>query len=811
MTALTRDVTYGLRLLRRNPGFSLLSILIIALGIGASAAIFSLIYGTLLAPLPFADPARLAVIWSDFSKAGGIRRAISSPADYFDWRDRNHSFSDMAAYRNSSLTFTALDPPVTPLTHETTANYFDVMGVKAFRGRTFLAGEDQPGRDRVAIISYGLWKSAFAGADSAVGSTIELDGQNFLLVGVLPLGFRAPNNAITVLPDLWVPASFESLRQDRVGRELTAFGRLKPEVTLEQARAELTLISEQIAKENPAGAASPVANVQNAGDDITGDIRGLFYLLLGAVGIMLLIACANVANLLLARSAGRARELAIRGALGASFAQILRQMLIESLTLFLIGGAAGVVIANFSVGPLLALVPASVGLPFADRVDVNLPVVGFALVLSAMTAIVFGLAPARQALRASLVEVMGEGGRARTTGRGGARWRDALMSLEVALSVLLLAGAGLMIQTFWRLSRLDSGFDTANVLTVRNSLRGPVYATIAAKWNHFRTAAAKLGELPGVESVTGISFNLPIAPIAPVHFVRSNQPSEPGKDSTAMTRSVLPRFFETIRTPILKGRSLNESDNEDAARVVVISETLARRYFSGVDPVGQTIRVLEPMPGEWRIAGVSGDVRGSGSHPEPQPVIYFSYPQAPVPAMTFLLRTRGNPELLSSAAQRTLWSLGRLMNVYAVRTLEQTVSESYWQSRFTMILLCLFAGLALVLATAGLYAVISYLVSQRTQEIGIRMALGARPADVLAMVTGQGVRLAALGIAGGLAASLAAGQALAARLYGVNAADPLTLGGVSILLLAVAAAACAIPAFRAARIDPAHTIRETLF
>jgi putative ABC transport system permease protein len=427
--------------------------------------------------LPFRDADRLMAVWSDFSKSGGNRRAYTAPADYFDWKERSRSFAAMTAYRNTNRTLTALDQPLTLLANEVPANYFDVLGVQAVRGRTFVAGEDQAGTDRVVVISHSLWRSVFNGSDDVIGKTVELDGRAVQLIGVLPPGFRTPNNAIVTPADLWIAASFDAQRLERVQRSLVAFGRLKPGVTPGQAEAEMAAISEQIAREHPQRAAVPVAWARTIREDMTGEFRGAFLLLLGAVGMMLLIACANVANLLLARAAGRAREVALRTVLGASRAAIVRQMLTESALLALIGGAVGIVVAQFSIGPLLALIPAAADLPFAENVRINLPVLAFAMGLSLLTAILFGLAPARQALHASLIESLKEGGRSRTGGREGARWRNALIVVEVGLSIVLLTGAGLMIQTFWRLSHLNLGFDASRVLNVRNSLRGATYAT----------------------------------------------------------------------------------------------------------------------------------------------------------------------------------------------------------------------------------------------------------------------------------------------------------------------------------------------
>ena len=634
MRFLLRDVLYGIRLLRRSPAFTSLAAAIIALGIGAATAIFSLIYGVVLNALPFHDADRLMAIWADFSKSGGNRRAYIAPADYFDWKERSRSFTGMTAYRNTNRTFTALDQPVTPLAQEVPADYFDVLGVQAMRGRTFVAGEDRSGPDSVAVISYRLWKSLFNGSEDAIGKSVELDGRAVQLVGVLPPGFRMPNNSIVTPPDLWIAASFDGQRLERVQRSLVAFGRLKPGISPAQAEAEMASISEQIAREHSQIAAAPRAWARPIREDMTGEFRGAFLLLLGAVGIMLLIACANVANLLLARTAGRAREVALRTALGASRAAVVRQMLTESALLALIGGAGGVLVAQFSIGPLLALIPAAAGLPFAENVQINLPVLAFAMVLSLLTALFFGLAPARQALGASLVESLKEGGRSRSGGREGARWRNALIVLEVGLSIVLLTGAGLMIQTFWRLSNLNPGYDATRVLNVRNSLRGETYATAEARRNHFATAAAKLAAIPGVESVSAVSFPPPIDPFAPAHFTLAGEASDAGRDYTASPLVILPRYFETLRNPILSGRGITEADTADSPRVAVVTRELAHRYFANRDPVGRSIRLSgalgrgvahrggcgghcrQRQPSGAAAGGVRSARAGSGRHDE---------------------------------------------------------------------------------------------------------------------------------------------------------------------------------------------------
>ncbi len=808
MHFLFRDIPYTARLLRRSPAFTLLAISIIALGIGAATAIFSLIYGVVLNDLPFRNPDRLMTVWSDFSQTGGGgRRGFTAPADYYDWKERTQSFAAMTAYAGTNRTFTALDPPVTPIAHQVPANYFDVLGVNAIRGRTFAAGEDRDGSGSGVIISHTLWKSIFNGAEDAIGKSVELDGRAVRVIGILPPGFRMPNGAAATPADLWIPASFDAMRLERVQRPLTVFGKLKPGVTPAQAVAEMDSLSRQIAREHPQFTASPRAWARPVRDDMTGEFRDVFLLLMGAVGIILSIACANVANLLLARASGRGREMALRTALGASRSAIVAQMLSESLLLALIGGAAGVVLAQFSIAPLLALIPPTAGLPYAENVRINLPVLAFAVGLSLLTAFLFGLAPARQALQSSLAESLKEGGRSRAAGRAGARWRNALIVVEVGLSIVLLTASSLMLQTFWKLSHLNLGFDTTRVLTLRNALRGTTYATGEARRNHFTTAAAKLAQIPGVEQVSAVSFVPPVDPIAPSHFTLAGEASDSGRDYTAFPLIVLPHYFETMRNPLLSGREITQADSVDSPRVAVVTRELVRRYFAGRDPLGRSIRLGGSLAGDWRIVGVAADIAASGNHPEPEPVVYLPHAQAPVGTMSFLLRTSVPPAGVTQIAERTLWNTGGLMNVYRVMTMEQRVEEGRWQGRFTMTMLTLFAALALILVTAGIYAVISYLTLQRTGEIGIRMALGARPADVLRMVTTQGVALAAIGVAFGILASIAASQFLASRLYGVSATDPLTLAGVSILVLLVAAIASARPALRAASIAPLDALR----
>jgi putative ABC transport system permease protein len=538
-----RDFGYGLRLFRRNPGFYLLAVLIISLGVGATTAIFSLIDGVLLNGLPYRDSGKLTVLWSDFSRQKGSNRALTAPALFFDFRDRSRSFEGMAAFVGANRTFTGLDRPITSLTHEVTPNFFDVAGIQALRGRTFLPEEGVPGKDNVALISYSLWRAAFAGSESVVGSSVELDGRSVKIVGVIPPSYRAPSNSAAAQPDLFVPSSFESQRMERVRRSMVILARLRGGVPVEQARDEIASLTGQIARENPEGTVPPSATVMDIREDLTGEFRRPFFLLQAAVGIMLLIACANVANLLLVRYSARGYEFSVRASIGASRGQLVRQLLAENMILSGLGAIGGIALAIWSIGPMLTLVPAAARLPFADQVHISPEALAFALGLSLLCSVLFGLAPARQASRAGTSQHLADSGRSRSAGRSSALWRNALIAGEIGLSLVLLASAGLLVQTFLHLSKQSWGFDPGKVLIVRNSLRVDSYRTAAAQHNYFEAAARKLREIPGVEAVSAISFPPPLALFAPTRFVPSGQAEEPGRDPSGSFLYVLPEYF----------------------------------------------------------------------------------------------------------------------------------------------------------------------------------------------------------------------------------------------------------------------------
>ena len=594
---------------------------------------------------------------------------------------------------------------------------------------------------------------------------------------------------------------------ERVTRTMVIIGRLREGVSVAQARAEIAAITAQVVRETPEGVTPPGSVVNAVRDDMTGEYRRPFFLLQCAVGIMLLIACANVANLLLARYSARGYEFSVRIAIGASRGQIVRQLLAENLVLSGIGAIGGILFASWSLRPMLSLVPAVAGLPFADQVRVSPQALVFALGLSLLSSILFGLAPARQASRAGTAQHLADSGRSRSASRSSALWRHSLIAGEIGLSLILLASAGLLVQTFLHLSKTSWGFEPGKVLLIRNSLRGESYRTASAQHNYFEAAVRKLREIPGVEAVSAIDFPPPVAPFAPSRFVPSGQPVDPGHDPTATVLVVLPGYFETLRTPIVSGRSISDADTADSAPVAVISQSVVKRYFPKRDPVGQSFRLNNDRR-DWRIVGVVQDVRARGLDTQAPDVLYFPHSQMTAPTMSFVIRTSTAPMAIANTAERSLWSLGKLMNVYQIEPLEVHLSDSYWQSRFTMALLTIFAGLALLLAAAGVYGVMSYLAAQRTQEIGIRIAIGASPSRVVWLVTNQGLRAAVAGLAVGIAGYLAMSRLLAGQLFGVSATDPLTLLAAALGLLLICGAATAVPALRAVRIDPLRALRH---
>ncbi|HKW34145.1 MAG TPA: ABC transporter permease [Candidatus Acidoferrum sp.] len=811
---LTRDIRYGLRALRSNPGFSVVAILTLALGIGANTAIFSVIDSVLLRPLPYADPDRLVMVWEDLQ--GSNPHNTVSPPDFLDWGQRNAVFSGMAGLFDQHANLTGNGQPREVVLQDVTANFFSILGVSPILGTGFTAENGQPGHDDVLVLSYGFWKERFGGDSSIIGKTITLNGHPLIVVGVASEGFDwfIKDSSLTgAKPQMWTPWIIPNRFHDRknVGRFMTVVARLKPAATVQQAQVQMNTIAAQIAQEFPDFNGNWSANVVPVREQISGDLRSALWILFGAVGFVLLIACANVSSLLLARAAAREREMAIRTAVGASRWRIAFQLLTESVLLAVIGGGIGLTLAVWGTNALLAASPRN--LLDLRSVSIDTRILAFAAGSTLLAGLVFGFLPSFVSVHSGVAKALKEGGRGSSAGSGRGMARSAFVVMQMCLALVLLAGSGLLIRSFIRLVGVDPGFDSNHLLTFKVTLPGLKYGTDAKCQAFFQELLPRLSHLPGVRSVTMNSFP-PLTGLGAATAVRLlSQPPRSLKDlPDTEVRVVGPNYFSTMGIPLRAGRTFNEDELAQARHVAIINQAFADKYLSGVNPLGQKaviyMKSLEESgntPSE--IIGVAGDVRQIGLDTPSEPTVYWPHPELVYNGMTILIRTSNDPLALVSAARNELQQMDPEQPMAAVTTMEQLLGDSLARSRFTMLLLGIFAALALVLASVGIYGVIAYGVTQRTQEFGIRIALGAEGRDVLRLVLGQGTRLVLLGIVLGVVLALALGKFLATLLYGISPADPLTFGGVAFLLAVVALAACYLPARRATRVDLIETLR----
>ncbi|HKW63263.1 MAG TPA: ABC transporter permease [Candidatus Acidoferrum sp.] len=810
----TRDIRYGLRALRSNPGFSIVAILTLALGIGANTAIFSVIDSVLLRPLPYGDPDKLVMLWEN-SPSRNPHNTVSPP-DFLDWGQRNAVFSGIAGLFDQRANLTGNGQPQEVVLQDVTANFFSILGVNPILGRGFTAENDQPGHDNVLILSYGFWKERYGGESSIIGKTITLNGHPLIVAGVAPEGFDwfIKDSSLTgAKPQMWTPWIIPTSFHDRknVGRFMTVVARLKPSATVQQARVQMNTIAAQIAQEYPDFNGNWGANAVPVREQISGDLRPALWILFGAVGFVLLIACANVSSLLLARAAAREREMAIRTAIGASRWRIAFQLLTESVLLAVIGGGIGVALAVWGTNALLAATPRN--LLDLRSVSVDTRILAFAVGSTLLAGLIFGFLPSFISAHSSVTETLKEGGRSSSAGKGRGRARSAFVVLQMCLALVLLAGSGLLIRSFIRLVGVDPGFDASHLLTFKVTLPGLKYGTDAKCQAFFQELLPRLSHLPGVRSVTMNSFP-PFTGLGAATGVRLlSQPPRSLKDlPDAEVRVVGPNYFSTMGIPLRAGRTFSEDELAQARHVVIINQAFADKYLSDVNPLGQKavifMKSLEESgntPSE--IIGVAGDVRQMGLDTPSEPTVYWPHPELVYSGMTILVRTSNDPLALVSAVRNELQQVDPEQPMAAVATMEQLLGDSLARSRFTMLLLGIFAALALALAAVGIYGVIAYGVTQRTQEFGIRIALGAEGSDVLRLVLGQGTRLVLLGIGLGVVLALMLGRFLAALLYGISPTDPLTFGAVAVLLALVALAACYLPARRATRVDPIETLR----
>ncbi len=802
MNVLLQDLRYALRQLRKSPGFTAVAVIALALGIASTTAIFSVVDVVLLHPLPYPESDRIVSL-AETDNTGESRFA-SSPANYQDWVAQNHVFSAMAAGRGWQYNLADGDRPERIRGTMTTASFFTLFATRPLLGRSLLAEDEQSGRDHVVVLSHNLWKRRYGADRALVGQNITLDSQPYTVVGVMP-----PNFTPDEYGELWVPSPWgvpthplspnDDPRQMRDRNYLDVWARLKPGMTLQQANTEMNTIAGRLEKQYPSANDGVGVGLMRMQDSVVGDIRPILLVLLAAVVFVLLIGCANVANLLLARATARAREVSIRAAMGASRVRLVRQLLTESILLALCGGALGVLLAAWAVPGLIALSPADIS--NFKEIGLNKEVLGFSVALSVLSGILFGLAPAWQTSGANLNESLREGERGSSGGRG--RIRSALVIAEVGLSLVLLIGAGLLVKSFAQLMHVDPGFAPEHLLVFSVGL--PSSASPVQQDAFYKQVVDRLQVLPGVQSAGAVSR----LPLSGGNSSRSfTIPGSDRKDYLADIRVSTPSYFHAMGIPLLQGRNFTGHDDETTAHVAVVNQSFVQKFLSGQDPIGQFIAEFGPMSDKLQIVGVVGNVRHTALESSPRPEIYLAFGQAHWPSAFMAVRTfLSDPTALTSAAQNAVWSVDKNVPLDRVQTMVQVIANSALRRKFTMLLLTIFAGLAMLLAAIGLYGVMAYSVSQRTREIGIRMALGAQRDDVLKLVVKQGMSLAGIGVLLGIAVSLGLTRLIAGLLFGVSATDPLTFVLVALCLAGVALLANYVPARRAAKVDPMVALR----
>lgn len=814
MERLMQDLRYGLRTLAKSPGFAVVAVLTLALGIGANTAIFSVIDGVLLNRLPYPEASRLVIVWEQNPARGWFHNVVSA-ANFRDWRNQNQVFTGLSAIDERSYDVGGTGEPLEVQGEQVSANLFSLLAVQPALGRAFETAEDQPGSAHVAVLSNKLWKERYGGDPSVVGREITINREPFTVIGVMPRGFYFPPFGDRAR--LWV-SGLDLSRQERTWHEYVAVARLKPHVTLAQAQAGMDAIARGLAQAHPEQAGWGVGLI-SLHEQMVGDTRPALLVLLGAVGMVLLIACANLANLQLARVVTREKEIAVRTALGAGKGRVVRQLVTENVLLAVAGGGLGLLLAGWGVRFLVALAPQDT--PGLDQVGVNAGVLGFTLLLSVATGLVFGLAPALGASKVDLNRTLKESSRGATGGARHYRLRSVLVSAEFALALVLLAGAGLLIRTFVALNRVDLGFDPHQVVTMRIALLGPRYEERSHQVQFFRDLLRNVESLPGVISAAALDGGgLPPDGGNGDSFLIVGRPKPPESEyPDAVYRVISPGYFRTMGIGLVQGRFFTDADNGDAARVVIISERLARDYWPGRDPLGSQLTFpgvgtvphssyKGPEP-HFTIVGVVKSAKNRGLEVQPDEELYVPYSQYPTYDLprALLVRSSGDPAVLVSSVRHQVEALDQDQPVSDVRTMDQVVAAAEAGRRFPMVLLGLFAGLALLLAGIGIYGVLSYSVNQRMHEFGIRMALGAGRRDVLATVLRRGAVLAAAGVGAGLAGALLLTHLMSRLLFGVRPADPLTLALVSLTLAGVGMLASLIPARRAAKTDPMVALR----
>ncbi len=803
MQTLFQDLRFGVRMLLKNPGFTAVAVITLALGIGANTAIFSVVNSVLLGSLPYADADRLAIVWEEQRQRNRLENVINL-GNFFDWKEQNNVFEDMAAFFDSSFILTSDGEPEEVPSQIATTNLFSLLGVNAILGRTFTPDDGKDGQPRVVVISYALWQRRFGGDPNIVGRKLISQGQETTVIGVLPAKFAwhiKKGSMTKKSAELWTPWQVSEGTRRRLGRFAMAVARIKPAISYRQAQAEMNTIGARLTQQYPDFNTGWGVNVVPLRTQVTGEIRLALLLLLGAVGFLLLIACANVANLLLARAAVRQQEIAVRAALGAGRGRIVRQLLTESLLLAGFGGAAGLFLAWLGTDLLVKLSPPELlDLP---KVEISGTVLGFTLAVSLLTGSIFGLIPAFTSSRFDLHGSLKEGGRGASGTRSG--WiRKALVIIEVTLALVLLVGSGLLIRSFIRLQAVDPGFNADKLLTMRVSLPMRKYDSERKRIDFFKQAIEQMEALPGVDAAGAISFLPFAAPHAGTLVEFEGRPKmPPGQGAVTGVCVTDANYFRAMQIPLKRGRLYTEQEASEMRHVVVINEEFARKHFPNEDPIGKRITIYmknENLPNE--IIGIVGNSKHAGLDSEIEPLSYWPHPELSYPFMTLVIRAKGDAGSLASATAGVIKSLDTEQPVSDLRTMEGLLARSVARARFNTILLTVFAGVALLLAVIGIYGVMSYTVEQRTHEIGVRMALGARGADILKLVIMEGMILGVVGVTLGLLASFALTWLMKTLLFQVGTKDPLTFAVIGLTLILVAITACYFPARRAAKVDP---------
>jgi putative ABC transport system permease protein len=802
MGTIFQDIRYGIRSLGKHPGFTAIAVITLALGIGANTAIFSVVNAVLLRPLPFDDPERIVWVWDTQPQLSTTPAALP---DFIDWKEQNRSFEHLAAYQSGNMFLDAGDGSSATRVGLVTPEMFSVFHVSPILGRTFSAEETQPERFRVAVLSHSMWQNRFGSDPNVSGRTIELSGAAYTIIGVMPAGFSYPDRA-----EIWRPLVIDPAKLDRGPHYLHVVGRLKPGVTLTQAQADMSTIAARLSQQYREKNAGHGVKLEPLTNVVVGDIGLALYVLLGAVGFVLLIACANLANLMLARVGARQKEIAVRTALGASRLRIVRQLLTESIMLAIGGGVVGLLLAIWAVSWVVSLSADTI--PRVHEISVDPRMAGFTLLVSVVTGVLFGLAPAIQVSRPDLTDALKESGRG-TAGHRRNRLRSALVVSEVALSLVLLVGAGLMIRSFAKLNQVDPGFKPAQVMTLGVTLLRSKYPEDEQVAQLYSQIFERAANAPGVLSAGAIS-DLPLtgSNISDSFTIEGRPPIAKEAEPSTEYHVVTPRYFESMGIPLLSGRDVAPTDTRQSPNVVVINDVFARRHFAGENPLGHRLRLQGQERDPLLIVGVVSNVRNIGLDEQPTPEAYVPFLQDPLfptyqRSMTIVARTKSDPGAIAGTLRAALPSVDKSLPVYALKPMTEHLRDSLARRRFNLILLSIFSGVALALAAVGIYGVISYGVTQRTHEMGIRMALGAQPRDVLKLVVRQAMMLALAGVGIGLLASWALTRLMKGLLFGVSVTDPMTFVAIALLMTLIALLACLIPARRATKVDPLVALR----